>query len=393
MFRARHLKRSHHFRKGVERFVNYKRHLLAEADVEAIRGKLAGLRQLEAARSPQDVLQPKQDELEKMCRDALPGGIPRVGFVEENVEVFFTAIVIALGIRAFLLQPFKIPTGSMQPTLNGVRAEVIAETESFPGAPARVWQRVWNRRHYFERKAPSDGRLGKPQERNFLMFFTWTEYPFSGGSVIKIPAPLDVARRALGMAQWEGREVKAGQVLARGWVEGGDQLLVDKVSYHFRRPSRGEVFVFTTKGIKGIESGSAAWRPEFGSQHYIKRLVAVPGDTLEITQSHELLVNGARATAFGCERVMSMKNGYNGYIPPPPRGPGDATFATFKLEPGAYPRFWSEGRVPQPVYWAMGDNQLSSLDSRYWGPVPQANLVGPALFVYWPFGNHLGFIR
>ena len=56
-------------------------------------------------------------------------------------------------------------------------------------------------------------------------------------------------------------------------------------------------------------------------------------------------------------------------------------------------RFWRPVRVPQPIYWAMGDNQMSSLDSRYWGPVPQVNVVGPALLVYWPLGNHGGLIR
>ena len=44
-------------------------------------------------------------------------------------------------------------------------------------------------------------------------------------------------------------------------------------------------------------------------------------------------------------------------------------------------------------YMAMGDNSPDSSDSRYWGPVPEENLVGPALFVYWPFLPHFGVIR
>jgi signal peptidase I len=49
--------------------------------------------------------------------------------------------------------------------------------------------------------------------------------------------------------------------------------------------------------------------------------------------------------------------------------------------------------LPPKTYMAMGDNSANSFDSRNWGPVPERNLVGPALFVYWPFANHWGLIR
>jgi len=41
----------------------------------------------------------------------------------------------------------------------------------------------------------------------------------------------------------------------------------------------------------------------------------------------------------------------------------------------------------------VGDNSYNSYDSRYWGPVPEENLVGRGLFVYWPFNRHWGLIR
>ena len=44
-------------------------------------------------------------------------------------------------------------------------------------------------------------------------------------------------------------------------------------------------------------------------------------------------------------------------------------------------------------YLGMGDNTMNSYDGRYWGAVPQKNLVGPALFVYWPYYDRWGLIR
>jgi signal peptidase I len=49
--------------------------------------------------------------------------------------------------------------------------------------------------------------------------------------------------------------------------------------------------------------------------------------------------------------------------------------------------------VPAHSFFALGDNSYNSFDSRYWGPVPDENLVGRGLFVYWPFYPHCGIIR
>lgn len=418
MFKPRHLKRSKHFRKGVEKFVNYKRHLLKGEDVEAIRAGVRELQALEKERADEEKIKEKQDAIEKQCRKALPGGVKEPGWLPENIEVLFTAIVIALGIRAYFLQPFKIPTGSMQPTLNGVIAERMADGEVFPNPASRAGQWLFNSRRYFEVKAPSSGHVIDWEDRNFLLFFTWTEFVMDNGQRFKVPAPFNVAVSDLGMQQYlprtagpEPRVVKGarrdliasgqvrampiekGQVLTRGWVQGGDHLLVDKMSYHFRRPKRGEVFVFNTKGLRGIETGES-FREEFGSQHYIKRLVGVPGDHLEITSDGRLLVNGEPAKEPGMQRVMSKEDGYLGYQRVPGlRQLGGAVFNEVMLEERFWPKAWRDVRVAQPVYFACGDNQGSSLDSRFWGPVPQVNVVGPAFVVYWPFGNHLGLIR
>mgnify|MGYP001826123973 FL=1 len=158
--------------------------------------------------------------------------------------------------------------------------------------------------------------------------------------------------------------------------------MVNKFSYHFRRPKRGEVFVFNTRGISGITLDNQAQ----GSQHYIKRLCGVPGDTLGIEKDDpRLYVDGEPAKDAMIERVWADEEaGYRGYM----------------FVPGVPPE-WMHGehsasRRSYPLadgeYMALGDNSYNSSDSRMWGVVPEQNLVGPALFVYWPF-EHWGRIR
>jgi signal peptidase I len=220
-------------------------------------------------------------------------------------------------------------------------------------------------------------------ERKMLFFFTLTEVQCSHSSYT-IWAPMDTLRRAFGLGL--GREYHAGESIARGYVDAGDHVFVDKVSYNVHSPTRGEVFVFSTRAIPRIMDQLNQEGVE-GSQFYIKRLAGLPLDTLRI-KAPLLYVNGHEAEEFGLRRVMSAANGYGGYTNPgqfdPNADPGGALYLT---SPDA------AFTVPTDHYFAMGDNSNNSFDSRYWGPVPQENLMGRGLFVYWPFLPHWGFVK
>jgi signal peptidase I len=192
--------------------------------------------------------------------------------------------------------------------------------------------------------------------------------------------------------------VKAGEPLLRGYIETGDHVFVDKFTYHFRRPARGEVFVFSTSGIRYMN------RKGEPSQYYIKRLVGLPNDTLRIDPPN-LYVNGQVAKEPGMVKVMtgtekSPQYGYRGYCNMPP-GLYEDEVGNLQKRPMTTPEETltvpsarlDDPSKPELHYFAMGDNSYFSSDSRVWGPVPQENVMGRAVFVYWPFTRHWSLIR
>lgn len=361
--------------KGVKKFVRYKQDLITSERMAKIDESCAAFRGALEERDKEKAERLAQ-ELTVNCEKSVPEY--RGSAWRENVEVIFVAVVIAVGIRAYFLQPFKIPTGSMQPTLNGVIAYDRSESEEFeePGFVRRAFEYLQLGRNYVNVVAEQEDRVERIYEQTRMKFFTFTKIECASGKTYTVYAPLSVAMTDLGMQRIFGYLTSGGrpsnarifpdQVLARGYVDTGDQVLVDKLSYHFRRPRRGEVFVFTTNGIRGINTPAM-----MGSQHYIKRLAGVPGDQIDVEAPY-LNINGKRAEEPGFRRVMSRENGYPGYT-------NEGVNLHVQLE--------------ERQYFAMGDNSASSSDSRMWGKVPEDNLVGCALFVYWPFSSHWGVIH
>ena len=292
---------------------------------------------------------------------------------KENAEVALVAIVLALGVRAYFLQPFKIPTHSMRPTLLGILNQ--AENEPPPSWPKRVFDLAIEGKSYHRAVAPQDGQILSVREGRLFGLIPWTTTEIvAEGWKETILSNLVEAREG-GLKVRNGDQVKAGDILVNFSSATGDHLFVNKFMYHFRKPKRAETFVFTTEKIDGIESGLRLRGIE-GSQYYIKRCVALGGDTVQV-RPPELWIDGAPAKEPACQKVASKKDGYPGY-----------TFGqTYLNNPN------DTYRVPGNDYWAMGDNSPNSYDSRGWGAVPAANLVGLGAVVYWPFTKRWGLIR
>jgi signal peptidase I len=129
-------------------------------------------------------------------------------------------------------------------------------------------------------------------------------------------------------------------------------VLVDKWSYLFSPPARGDIIVFRA--------------PPEPSQDYVKRIIGLPGDMVTI-----------RNTTVIVDGIVLKET----YVAPQNQG----------VPPGA--RTITNLRVPANDYFVLGDNRTVSSDSRIWGFVPRQNIIGRAALVYWPLGmDNDGFI-
>jgi signal peptidase I len=142
------------------------------------------------------------------------------------------------------------------------------------------------------------------------------------------------------------------------------RVLVDRVSFRFSEPDRGDIVVFkpprgADHNVCGVRHAAQSACPRPTSQrsdtNFIKRVVAVPGDRLKVIDGR-VYINGKRQK--------------EGYARP------DATCGICNL-----PR---EIRIPKGYYFMMGDNRGESADSREWGPIRDDWMIGKAFMTYWP---------
>ena len=115
-----------------------------------------------------------------------------------------------------------------------------------------------------------------------------------------------------------------------------DRVILDKITYRFRPPQRGDVVVITLRK---------------NYPHLIKRIVGLPGETIAIHDGR-VYINGKPLEEDYLDKPTL------GVLPPT--------------------------RIPPMYYFVLGDNRSASNDSRSFGPVPREHIVGRAIFRYWP---------
>ena len=179
--------------------------------------------------------------------------------VREWTESIIIAVVLALLIRTFIIQAFKIPSGSMTPTL-------------------LVGDRIFVNKFIYGARIPLTD--------------------------IRLPA--------------------------------------------VREPRRGDIVVFKS--------------PEDPKKDFVKRLIALSGETVEIKEGF-IYVNSEPV-----DKALAIRSVYY-------------------YNRGDYGKEGEKINVPADAYYVLGDNSASSRDSRYWGFVPKKNLIGKAVLIYWPINR------
>lgn len=216
-------------------------------------------------------------------------------WIKEWVEAIVIALIFSLVIRTFFIQAFKIPTGSMIPTLR-------------PG------DRIMVNKLFFGPRIPLLGlrlpMLRKPARSDVIVFV----YPESANK-----------RNFKAFKRYIDDE-RRGPVHSRVW----------------------------------------AFLKETQSKDYIKRLIGLPGETVEIRDG-DIYINGQLSDSSQIRKVLYFNEGAYG-------GEGQVV------------------EISEDSYYCLGDNSSSSRDSRYWGFVNKEFLIGKAFLVYWPL-NRIRIIR
>jgi signal peptidase I len=389
-------------------YANLTRNRIYSQDI--LNAKDLGLLQGLEDRYPALIKAKEVDALEKLNKESMKLGMKLFppspwDAWRENVEVFVVAAIMALAIRTFFLQPFKIPTGSMEPTLFGI--EPTPTTVLPPNIAYQAYDFLINGRTYSRVMTKQGGRVAKFTPGTMTIWFEYTDVTLENEQgqqeTDRIWIRAQDVEQKLGIYPYGATDSKGVQhadtfppnsVLANYVTQTGDQVLVDKVTYNFHPPRRGDVFIFKTGGIPALDEQRAIKHQE-GSEDFIKRCVALAGDLVEV-KPPQLFVNSLPAEgAASFAKEFAQKDDYPGYsLLDYTQGQGtgatkDTTrpFAPFDKD-NAQTYY-----VPTDCYWAMGDNSPNSEDSRYWGGVPRQNLVGRGYFVFWPFTKRWGWIR
>ncbi len=327
----------------------------AELKKYAARPSLSDQAAVDACENRLEPLMPKND-------------LPRK--IRNFLDVLVVACTVAGGIRALYIQPFRIPTSSMQPTLFGIHYVDREASRPFMGSLTRPLMNVQASKAQV--KVRSDGMVSTQYRmRSSNIISTVSDFKI-GPETYTVPG--DYLSQVLRYLPRPKPFYQAGDTFCDGWLSTGDHVFVERFSLFFRPFKRGDVIVFNTENI------SSPTQP-LGGFYYIKRLVGLPGDTLQISDNI-LMIRPKGEKEFrpawefsdAFKKVYSLKGGYQGHK------------ADGLLSLGG------ELTVPEGHFFALGDNTNFSLDGRNWGFIPRRNMVGLAVMIFWPVSRRWGIV-
>ncbi len=343
----------------------------------------------------------------------------------DNFESLLGTVVIIFAFKTFFATPMEIPTGSAQPTYYGITHEDLRDKPNvpIPTGLARLWERWVKGASYYEVIAEADGRLegisdpAKQFAIGNIGFGKRIDIRVGGRDYRVNFAPEDPAFK-LSLVDPMTRQpykvsFRKGEPIVRCRVVAGDRLFVERLTYNFRKPRRGEYFVFQSTGISGTVQGT----------HYIKRLIGFGGEKVRIGDDRHVYIDGKRIekTEPGFEKLYGfdpakspVDSRYSGHVngkvyaeayrkwyPTVPHGGVAPADVEARAEQEAsymaplvgrhFPDGETEFTVRPNCYLGFGDNTMSSSDGRSWGDVPREKVIGKSLFVMWPLTSRWGW--
>ena len=382
------------------------------------------------------------------------------------IEMFLVVATLVLTFRAFFFQPFKIPTGSMQPTLYGITAIDLNKIESgqlkatakngilefdydlfsendtgrtitFENGDSAIITKfnsptkvklmpeltVSDQSFHLE---PAKKPNTKQKAVNFFRGISHYSLKSSGNWTLKTIHPpktvfpliskqtiefVDESGNSINKTIWfppirgtepmlkmpgtydprsnrpfiSKYEFNKGEYVFNFQLKTGDHLFVNRMTYNFRQPNRGDIAVFT---ISRDTIPSQSLNAPAAETFYIKRLVGLGGEDIYLGEDHQLVADNRRIDSNhpGFEFIYSHPkditiDGTNIWRIPR-KTPTDSVYHGHLQMLGFN---YHKSITVNPYHYLMfGDNSINSLDSRAWGELPQENVIGHSSFVYWP---------
>lgn len=367
-------------RSQVRKILNAQRDELPAQGIDAINAADAALSDV-LSTAPPDVLRQKAKELEQAANKWLrPYPSPAI---RENIEMFVVVSAVVIAIRTFFFQPMAIPSGSAQPTLYGITHEDLRgrPASAVPGALSRFYE-YWVHGVQFVRVvAEEDGELRGVEDPKTVFPFVKRQRILVGSRWYSVWFPPEK------LVEWSeffpGKTFKRGEDIVNMKVIAGDHLFVNRLTYNFRQPTRGEIIVFFSTGIPRLTQDT----------HYIKRLIALGGERVRIGDDRHVVINDTRldASTPHFENLYSFHGDpadskYSGHV-------NEAVARKYTRVPLAdlFPNEKTVFQVRPHHLLTFGDNTMNSFDSRSWGDFPEEKVIGKAGFVFWPISDRFGW--
>lgn len=340
------------------------------------------------------------------------------------LDTLLVAFGVAMAFRAYFFQPFKIPTGSMQPTLFGVHSEYVEDPTmaTFCDTTPVFKQLKWLITGASYVDVVADKKCiatleVDPSSPGFLIIsMDDKKYKIPQDAFSRCEVKGFCNKDSTGKDKFDNRIiVNKGERLWSGYVHSGDQVFANRMAWNFFPPDRDDTMIFTTS-VPEIELCMPSTKSNTfpfpfivkdesyyndedlpPGQHYIKRLVGKPNEAISIADGR-IVVNGEPVVGLpGMEKITTGENGYKPYRLVSESNPDNVVNGLvlsnngkltkgFLVNPGDTVQLGDE-------YMALGDNTSSSKDSRFWGPVPRKAMVGPAAIVWWPFTERWGRVK